>query len=341
MNYRFDIDNYGSSFRVPTSVVSDYIKISDGNFVKVLLCILSGNRVTTSVQLAKKCGLDENTVDDAVIYWTNLGVISVNNTTVAPSVTVDENNNEKAKPVSVVEAVRPKKKVESKYVYKYSNKEIQEKSEKDENFKNLLEEIQKTLQFSINGEETIRLAELYDLYRFDTPSILLVADYCASMGKRSIAYLSTVMIRWFEDEEISTYSEVQKKIIQLNDFHKYENVVLNTFGMTNKPSKQQREYIEKWQSMGITKELLEIAYDKCLNQKGSLSFNYIDGTIKKWTEGGITTPEQVEINDEKFKSRNSYGKEKKSDEKKNSYDLDKIEQFALNFSLYDDEGTEN
>ena len=28
-------------------------------------------------------------------------------------------------------------------------------------------------------------------------------------------------------------------------------------------------------------------------------------------------------------------------EKKNSYDLDKIEQFALNFSLYDDEGTEN
>ena len=39
MIYTFDCDRWGSSFSVPSKVVDKYIKLSDGDFVKVLLCI--------------------------------------------------------------------------------------------------------------------------------------------------------------------------------------------------------------------------------------------------------------------------------------------------------------
>ena len=345
MNYKFDCDNWGSSFSVPTSVVSDYIKLSDGDFVKVLLCILSGNRRTTTAQLAKKCGVSESIVDDAVVHWSNLGVISVGGDEQNSAVEVPADTKvippEKVLPVSAAPAIRPENNVDKKIVVSYTQREIREKAEQDENLKRLVNDIQGTLQFSINGKELGRLVELYELYHFDVPTIMLAADYCASIGKRGIAYLSTVMIRWYEEDGISTYADVEKKIIECTEFNKFENQVLRIFGMDNKPSKQQKEYIRKWRNMGFSTELLEIAYNKCLDAKSKLSFSYIDGILAKWSEKAILTPEQVEINDAEFKSKNSYGNNKSEEGKKNSYDLDKFEQYALNFSLYDDEGTEN
>ena len=70
MKYTFDCDRWGSSFSVPSKVVDKYIKLSDGDFVKVLLCILcSTERECDSAKLAEKSGLPENTVIDAVTHW--------------------------------------------------------------------------------------------------------------------------------------------------------------------------------------------------------------------------------------------------------------------------------
>ncbi len=58
-------------------MVDKYIKLSDGDFVKVLLCILcSTERECDSAKLAEKSGLSENTVIDAVTHWVSLGVIT-------------------------------------------------------------------------------------------------------------------------------------------------------------------------------------------------------------------------------------------------------------------------
>ena len=70
MKYTFDCDRWGSSFSVPSKVVDKYIKLSDGDFVKVLLCILcSTERECDSAKLAEKSGLSENTVIPR--YWKN------------------------------------------------------------------------------------------------------------------------------------------------------------------------------------------------------------------------------------------------------------------------------
>ena len=74
MKYTFDCDRWGSSFSVPSKVVDKYIKLSDGDFVKVLLCILcSTERECDSAKLPEKSGLSENTV---IIFFLSAIVVS-------------------------------------------------------------------------------------------------------------------------------------------------------------------------------------------------------------------------------------------------------------------------
>lgn len=340
MNYRFFRDDWGADFKVPACVVSDYLKLSDGNYIKVLLCILAGKRNITTDELSKLCGLSAQIVDDAVVYWCGLGVISNREHSETAASTALPNADETPKkfskrnePVSLVEAVRPTKNVvDRKIVVNYTQCEIKEKAENDANLKQLINDIQSTLQFSINGKELGRLVELYELYKFDVPTILLAAEYCNTIGKRSIAYLSAVMVRWFE-ENITTYSEVEQAIIRAGDQKSFENKVLKIFGMESKPSKQQSEYIAKWNNIGFSVEMIEIAYNKCMDTKNKLNFKYIDGILMNWSEGSIKTPEQVYKSDEQFRAQYAAKKQAEEIQKDTSYDLDEFEEFAMNFSL--------
>ena len=71
MNYKIDVKQWGRFFSVPCSVVDDYILLSDGDFVKVLLCILCSNSNIISVEnLSKQAGVSEEKAEDAIRFTT-------------------------------------------------------------------------------------------------------------------------------------------------------------------------------------------------------------------------------------------------------------------------------
>ena len=340
MKYIFDCDHWGSSFSVPSKVVDKYIKLSDGDFVKVLLCILcSTERECDSAKLAEKSGLSENTVIDAVTHWVSLGVITTERSDMAKPAQVKavstpvSGPETKAEPVSKVEAVAPKRQsVSNKLCIRYKNSEILEKQQKNPNLAHLFDEIQTVLQRTINGTEQGELLALYEYYRFDAASILLAAEYCASLEKHSVAYLITVMRNWYE-QNICTYPQIEQEIIRLSDIKKYENNVLKIFGQTAMPSKQQLEMIEKWRTMGFTVEMLEIAYNKCVDNTNKLNYKYIGTILSNWASKSIFTPEQVKHEDEKYHTSKKNKNTNKNANKQTSYNLDDFEEFAMNFDL--------
>ncbi len=341
MRYTFDCDRWGSSFSVPSKVVEKYIKLSEGDFVKVLLCILcSPDRECDSAKLAEKSGLPENTVIDAVTHWVSLGVITAERSDTAKPAQVKAVSTPvsepeiKAEPVSKVEAVAPKRQsVSNKLCIRYKNSEILEKQQKDPNLAHLFDELQTVLQGTINRTEQGELLALYEYFHFDVASILLAAEYCVSLEKRSVAYLVTVMRGWYE-QDICTYPQIEQEIIRLSDIKKYENKVLKIFGQTAKPSKQQLEMIEKWRTMGFTAEMLEIAYNKCVDNTNKLSYKYIDAILSNWAGKSISTPEQVTHEDEKHRTNTKKPQNTDKDaDKQTSYDLDDFENFAMNFDL--------
>ena len=333
MDYCFGADSWGASFSFPWGAVGGYIKSCSEAQIKILLCILAGPRCTDSSVLAEVSGFSEADVDRAVEYWHSLGVLRVNCAAESTQDINDENTHTfsgKNEPVSLVEAVKPTRTtVDKKVSVKYSQREMHQKAESDAELKNLLNEIQ-TLQFSINGSELAKLIELYELYRFDTASIMLVADNCRAAGKTSIAYLHTVMVNWY-NEGICTYPEIEEAIIRSNERRTFENKIAEIFGLKNRPSKKMKAYMEDWDKNGYSFELIEIAYNKCLDNNGKLSFAYIDGILKRWAGDGITTPEQVDKNDidrkKKFENTKESGK--------SSYDLDEYDSFAMNYDFGD------
>lgn len=335
MDYKFDIDYWGGQFSVPCSVVSEYLKTSDGNYVKVLLCILASPvRTVSSEYISQVTGVDINVVDDAVIHWTSLGVIKVQglnssaNTVALPpsSVTVPQKDS--------LSAVSEKKKesenkTERIITIKYTQKELLEKANSDPDLKKLFDEIQSFLKKTLNGTELSKLVEVYELYDFDVPTILITAEYLRLIGKCTVNYLAAVLRDWNE-REINTYSEVEREINRLTEYYDYENMVRRCFEMPYKLTKNQKAYAEKWQSMGIGEPLLEIAKEKCLDgTTGKLNFGYIDKIIVEWNKNGVKTPKDVETADEKY--RNSKKKFVGSD-KDNSYSVDKVENMIRNFS---------
>ena len=332
MEYKIDCKHWGRFFSVPCSVVDDYILLSDGDFIKVLLCILCSNsQIVSTEKISKKSGVSIDKIDDAIIYWTNLGVISteINGKEIESEKDVLKRDQVvKNNPViQSVEAINPSKNtVDSKTRVKYSTREIAEKIENNEELKALYDNIQSVLSRTINGTEMASILNLYEYYNFSAASILMIAEYCVSIGKNRIAYIETVAKDWFE-KGICNYSDVEQEIIRQGELKAFEKQVMNIFGVESKLTKKQRDLILKWREMGFSLDMLEIAYEKCMNNTNKLSFAYINKILENWSGKHIMTPQQVDEDDSKYVSKKT--KAEKSSPQDTSYDLDEWEKYAM------------
>lgn len=332
MNYKIDCKHWGRFFSVPCSVVDNYILVSDGDFVKVLLCILCSNtNLISTDELAKQAGVSEERAEDAVIHWANLGVISAE-TADGRAIAVQA----QVQAVPEVKAANSKTKAvssansstDAKTRVKYSTREIAEKIDSSDELKALFDDIQGILKRIINGTEMAAILNLYEYYDYSAASILMIAEYCMSLGKGKMAYIETVAKDWF-NQGICSYAEVEAEIIRQSAQRSFEAKVIRAFGIENKITKRQREFIKNWRDMGFSVEMLEIAYEKCMNATNKLNFGYINKILENWSGKNIKTPAQVDEDD------SAYSKKTKSDRQDNkdaSYDLSEWEKYALNFN---------
>lgn len=331
MEYNIDFKRWGRFFSVPCSVVDEYISLCDGDFLKVLLSILCSNSQTISTeQLADKLGISDEKVEDAIIFWTGLDVISAEkNVEIKQTIKIQKS----VKPAEskslqqTVGAINPSKNsVDAKTRVKYSTREISEKIENNDELKALFDNIQTVLSRTINGTEMAAILNLYEYYNFSAASILMIAEYCVSIGKNRMAYIETVAKNWFE-KGICSYSEVEQEIIRQGENRSFELKVMNIFGLDNRLTKKQRELIAKWRDMGFSLDMLEIAYEKCMNNTNKLSFAYINKILENWSGKDIMTPKQVDEDDLKYVSKKP--KIDSTTSKDTSYDLNEWEKYAM------------
>ena len=63
--------------------------------------------------------------------------------------------------------------------------------------------------------------------------------------------------------------------------------------------------------------MLREAYERCVDSKGELKFNYIDGILKKWESAGIKNLDDLKESESKSN--------KPAPKKKSSYDIKELE----------------
>lgn len=81
--------------------------------------------------------------------------------------------------------------------------------------------------------------------------------------------------------------------------------ILSAVGVTTqRPAvEREREYIKNWVELGISDELIAMAYERTVYQKGQMNWPYIHKILLSWHQAGFRTPEQVKAGDKPANKR--------------------------------------
>ena len=83
--------------------------------------------------------------------------------------------------------------------------------------------------------------------------------------------------------------------------------ILSAVGVTDRrPAvEKEREYIAGWVELGLSGELIRLAYERTVYKKGAMNWPYMNRILRSWHEAGYQTPAQAEAGDRPPKRSNS------------------------------------
>ena len=318
MEIKLTFPMLGRMFMMPASVADEYLKISTGDQLKVLISIYcaGSDRVDTE-RVAQMTGASEQTVREAVIHFSKLGVFSAQGiegakpswegaviTTESQSAIQTAPKTEDLKLLGQPEAIKGTQRDTSKDSrVHYSPKELAGKIEADPALSALMQDMEGILGTPLKPQNTCDVLEMYEHLEFDPASIQMIAEYCKSLGKRKTAYILKVARDWFEDG-VCDFEQVERRIIGMSAYNSLEGKIRRMIGQEGNVTKKQGEFIRSWQDMGFGFEMIELAYEINIDNTGKLSFPYMNKIITGWGEKGIHTPLAAKEEKERFaKSR--------------------------------------
>ncbi len=122
------------------------------------------------------------------------------------------------------------------------------------------------------------MSVLISLYRWIgiSPSVLVVLiEYVAALGKRSIGYLKKVALDWNE-KEIDTPAKAHAYITYLEqqkDYYTQMRLKLGIFG--REFTKKEKEYLDTWKQEFSPDQIKE-TYERTIDNTGKISFAYMN-----------------------------------------------------------------
>lgn len=332
MSIKINLGAWSSVFAVPSKIVDEGLKFSDGVKLKVLLYVLrNSDKEFDDKDISNGTGVNVTDIPEALDYWVSLGILSkVNDAYTLPESTKTDNSNkeniekiatnnnselenkhsekeEKTEPKQHFTVTRPQK---PDYVFTSQRLAV------DEELALLVNEAQSVFGKTLANSDISTLLMLKDTCGLPLDVILMLIQYCISIGKGNMRTVEKIGIGW-ADDGIYTLEAADNKIRQIKQTSKNFAVVSSAFGLSNAgtPTKKQLEYGDKWVGeWKFSPEMLREAYERCVDTKGMMNFKYIDGILKRWNANGIRNKNDL-ITFEKLSS-------KQGDKKKSSSSID-------------------
>ncbi len=352
MSVKINLGMWNSVFAVPSQIVDEGLKFSDGVKLKVLLFVLrNSGRELSDEEISRATGVNVTDIPEAIDYWVSLGVFqkannelvpenntqnnsvkeqntSYNSVTEINSTTTDnynsnieniQNSKEELSSQKPTEA-EPKKPTfavprlqKPDYVFTAQRLAV------DEELKILVDEAQSALGKVLSNADVSTLLMLKDTCGLPLDVILMLIHYCISIDKGNIRTIEKIGTGWANDG-IFSVEAADNKIRQIKQSTTNFSIVKSVFGLVNvgSPTKKQLEFSDKWiGEWKFSPEMLRLAYEKCVDTKGEMKFSYIDAILKRWYSSNIKSKEDL------AKSENT---PKKLGGKRNtSYDIDELE----------------
>lgn len=327
MSIQINLGVWRSVFAVPSQIVDEGLKFADGVKLKVLLYVLRNADGDLELEtVSQATGVNVTDIPEALEYWVSRGVLKKENGVFSPESSEeavqppDRKDNPPKTAQAVADEVEQQKKrfVVTKpqkpdYVFTAQRLAV------DEELKILVSEAQTMLGKTLSNSDVATLLMLKDTCGLRLDVILMLIQYCVGIDKGNMRTVEKIGISW-ADEGINSVEAADHKIAQAHHSGKCFSLVSSVFGMKNvgSPTKKQLEYATKWVGeWRFSAPMLREAYERCVDSKGELKFNYIDGILKKWEAQGVKNLEEL-------KQRENAPK-KSEKPKKSSYDINELE----------------
>lgn len=176
----------------------------------------------------------------------------------------------------------------------YTPAELLAARKADPSFSGLCDYFEQTLKHPIRKSEIETLYGIYDKLNLPADVIMLMINYCRSRGRLSARELEKTAYSW-HDKGIATYALAAEAADRADSRGREYARVLAIFGIKDRaPSESEEKYISAWLDMGVSDELIGMAYDRTVMRTGKLQWRYMHRILDDWHKKGLASRKQVE-----------------------------------------------
>ena len=308
---------FGLSFSVPTQVADKHLKLAGAAQLKALLWLLRhAAEGPSSEDIAKALNMNHADVCDAMQYWIENGIVTQDGQAPAKPETPSYAAPERTAAVEQI--------VEQAVSAKPTAEQILKRTKESPEIRFMLNEAQHKLGRTIGYDSQATLLMICDSYGLPVEVLLMLIEYCVSIGKGSINYIAKAAKSW-SDREIDSLEKADEQIKILRRCEGLWKQLCEMTGIsTPRPTSAQSAYLRQWSNeLGFDIEMIYLAYEEMANHTDKISFPYMNKVLINWHESGIKTPEQLEESKAQPKTTKP-SKKKKNEGYEASYDIEEF-----------------
>ena len=290
---------------LPNEFIDHYMIRADGEYVKIYLLILrlmNQNLPVEIDQLADTLELTRKDILRALKYWEKEGLLAMEDETAQ---TDAKSGGQAADGVPGNGQAAAQATAGGSDSYP-TLPQVPEKTNRS------MSDIEQSIK-GTDLEQTLYMAETYfgrplsaselnsfcyitDSLRFSSELLEYLIEYCISRGKKSVRYMESVAINWFQ-QGIDTIQKARQESSQYT-----QNVfpVMKAFGINRNPGPAELDYIKKWNALGFETEIIIEACNRTLLATHQASFPYANRILSDWKKSGVRTAEDIRSLDQKF-----------------------------------------
>lgn len=319
---KLNLGNWNSVFAVPSTVVDRYLKLAGGQSVKLLLYMLRKNGEPFSLKdAAEAVGLSLEDAADAITFWCEAGILRQEGEELSPINAIQETAASAPAFLQAVTEETQKKKLPSARLVsgKPTSSEVVQRAKESKEFHGLLCATEAVFSKTLNSSEQGTLLWMNDYLGLPPDVIIMLMEYCLSLGKSNMGYIEKVAKDWAE-REIDSHEKADDYLKQLSEKNHRESLIRSAFRLpAGKLSANESKFIKTWfDEFGFDIGMIKLAYDKARDATGKVSFAYINSILTAWNKDGVDTSQKAQ----KQKEKKAFsGKEKD----KPSFDIEELE----------------
>ncbi len=282
-----------SDISLNSDFIEKYVRFSNPQYIQVYLYAryLSGTEgaVPEPERLSSELSIPIDRVNFILGFWVSQGAV------------IRDENGELSFAAEDEEAPKPRSsraRGGAKMRPSYKSGEIDAAAERNQVLSGMFYQAESILGHTLSGNETELLYSFYDWLGLPCEVIVMLLSYAAKMGKTGKRYLETVAIDW-ADKGIDTFDKAEEYISRLEEIHGREYKIRSILGIYDRAlSQTEKKYIKLWtEDMDAPPELVELAYDRTVENTGKLSWAYMNKILKSWHDSGIKDAAGVERED--------------------------------------------